>query len=333
MSFQIPALSSVQSEPRRASSSRRLLSVLTLAALLSAGSALVPGGTVQVQAQNDATEQSAQAEDADAGFDPDRVLATVNGKDVTMADVIATAQDLPQQYQSQLSSLFPALVERLIDFKLLEEAGREKGLAENDQVREAVARAESEAIGQVYLQQAIDEAATDERLQAAYEQYKADFEAQEEVRARHILVEEKEQAEDLIAELDAGADFAALADEHSMDEGTEGGDLGYFTQDRMVEPFADAAFEMEAGSYGKEPVETEFGWHVIKVEDSRMTEPPQMSEVRGELEQQIASEAIEEILADLRSDADIEMKGTAPQSVPEDALEEEDLPETGTSNQ
>lgn len=329
MSFQIPALSSAHVEPARAS--RRLLSALTLAAFLSAGTALLPGGTVQVQAQDNAAEQSGQAEGA--GFDPDRVLATVNGKDVTMADVIATAQDLPQQYQSQLSSLFPALVERLIDFKLLEEAGREEGLADNEQVREAVERAESEAIGQIYLQQAIDEAATDERLQDAYEQYKADFEAKKEVQARHILVEEKEQAEELIAELDAGADFAALADEHSMDEGTEGGDLGYFTQDRMVEPFADAAFEMESGSYSKEPVETEFGWHVIKVEDSRMTEPPEMSEVRGELEQQIASEAIEEILADLRADADIEMKGTAPQSVPEDALEEEDLPETGTSNQ
>ncbi|WP_051608977.1 peptidylprolyl isomerase [Fodinicurvata fenggangensis] len=329
MSFQIPALSLAHVEPPRAS--RRLLSALTLAAFLSAGTALLPGGTVQVQAQDNAAEQSGQAEGA--GFDPDRVLATVNGKDVTMADVIATAQDLPQQYQSQLSSLFPALVERLIDFKLLEEAGREEGLADNEQVREAVERAESEAIGQIYLQQAIDEAATDERLQDAYTQYKADFEAKKEVQARHILVEEKEQAEELIAELDAGADFAALADEHSMDEGTEGGDLGYFTQDRMVEPFADAAFEMESGSYSKEPVETEFGWHVIKVEDSRMTEPPEMSEVRGELEQQIASEAIEEILADLRADADIEMKGTAPQSVPEDALEEEDLPETGTSNQ
>lgn len=333
MSFQIPALSPAVSRPRPTSAGRRWLSVLTLAALLSAGTALVPGGISQLQAQDEASAQDSQAEGAEAGFDPDRVLATVNGEKIRMADVIASAQELPQQYQSQLSSLFPALVERLVDFKLLEEAGREKGLADNEQVRRAVERAESEAIGQVYLQQALDDAATDERLQEAYEEYKADFEPKKEVRARHILVEEKAKAEELIAELDDGADFAALADEHSMDEGTEGGDLGYFTQDRMVEPFADAAFEMEPGSTSDEPVETEFGWHVIKVEDSRMTEPPEMEEVRGELEQQIASESIEEILADLRADADIEMMGAAPQQVPEEALEEESLPDTEGSTQ
>lgn len=148
---------------------------------------------------------------------------------------------------------------------------------------------------------------TDEALRAAYEARKAepDF-AREEVKSRHILVEDGATAAELISELEDGADFAQLAAEHSTGpSGEAGGDLGWFTRDQMVAPFADAAFALEPGEVSAEPVETRFGWHVIKAEDRRTTVPT-FEESRAELEQELGREAVTALLDELRSEAEIE---------------------------
>lgn len=244
------------------------------------------------------------------GLGEDPVVATVNGSEIRYSDVIRSAQDLPAQYQQNLMQVFPALVQRLVDMRLMEQKGREDGLAENEMVQARVAEAESEAISQIWLQQRLETAMTEEALDEAYEAWVAENPPQDEVKARHILVEEEQEARDLIAQLEEGADFAELAEAHSTDPSAEGrgGDLGYFTRDRMVAPFADAAFDMELGSHSAEPVETQFGWHVILVEDRREAEQPSRDEVRGELEEMIATAAIEEVRVQLRENAEIEIQ-------------------------
>lgn len=249
----------------------------------------------------------------------DSVVASVNGEAIYLSEVIRSAQNLPQQYQQNLQQIFPALVQRAIDMRLMEAAGRVQGLDQDEQVRARVAAAEREAISQAYLQGVLQDSFTEEALDAAYERWIEANPPQDEVRARHILVEEEAQARELIAEIDGGADFAALAEEHSLDPSAagRGGDLGWFTRERMVAPFAEAAFEIEPGSHGAEPVETRFGWHVILVEDRREGAQPSRDEVAAELQEMIAGQVIEETRTALRSDAEIELfelggSGSAP---------------------
>jgi len=264
---------------------------LLCAGLVAAGLALAPLSHLAAQEEGDS------------------VVASVNGEAIYLSEVIRSAQNLPQQYQQNLQQIFPALVQRAIDMRLMEAAGRDQGLDEDEQVRDRVAAAEREAISQAYLQRRLQDAFTEDAMDAAYERWVAANPPQEEVRARHILVEEEEQARDLLAELDGGGDFAALAEEHSLDPSAagRGGDLGWFTRERMVAPFADAAFEIEPGSYGAEPVETQFGWHVILVEDRREGTQPGRDELAEELQEMIAGQVIEETRTALREGAEIEL--------------------------
>lgn len=250
---------------------------------------------------------AAAQEEAPAAEDP--VVATVDGNEIRYSDVIRSAQSLPAQYQQNLPQVFPALVERLIDMQLMEDRGRAEGLANDEQVKQRVAHAEAEAISQLWLQRRLEAAFTEEALDSAYERWLEENPAQDEVKARHILVEEEEEAREIIAQLEEGEDFAALAETHSTDPSAEGrgGDLGYFTHDRMVEPFADAAFAMEPGTYSQEPVETRFGWHVILVEDRREGTPPGQEAVEGQLQEMIATDVIQEVRSELRDAAEIEV--------------------------
>ena len=273
----------------------RLSRPLLCAGILAAG--LAAGGAVAL-AQDEAPHSE------------DPVVATVNGSEIHYSDVIRSAQTLPAEYQQNLPQIFPALVQRLIDMRLMEDRGREEGFAEDEQVQRRVAQAEAEAISQLWLQQRLEAAFTDEALDAAYERWLEENPPQDEVKARHILVEEEEQAREIIAQLDEGADFAELAEEHSTDPSAEGrgGDLGFFTRDRMVAPFAETAFAMEPGSHSEEPVETQFGWHVILVEELREGTAPERDAVEGQLQEMIAAEVIEETRNELREMAEIEMQ-------------------------
>ncbi len=165
-------------------------------------------------------------------------------------------------------------------------------------------------------------AATEEAVNAAYEKLKSEFEPKEEIRARHILVVKEDEARDVVAKLDAGEDFVELAKTTSVGpSGPQGGDLGFFGEGQMVKPFSDAAFAMEPGTYTKDPVKTQFGWHVIKLEERRNTQPPALEQVRGELENQISNDAVSSLIEDLRGKATIDVVG---EKKDEDASEEGD---------
>jgi peptidyl-prolyl cis-trans isomerase C len=244
---------------------------------------------------------------AQQSVDPDTVVATVNGQEVTLAQVQALRARDPQLGQVPLAMLYDSLVNHLIEGRLIVDKAKAEGFADHPDVAERLNAVRDEIIRSVYLTKVVEDAASEDALQAKYEDYKAANPPQEEVAASHILVETEEEARALIAQLEDGADFAELAKAESTGPSApNGGDLGYFKREgQMVEPFAKAAFDLEAGAYTTEPVQTQFGWHIIKVTDRRMAEPPALDEVRNELTTQIAQERIENLIEELRGEADV----------------------------
>jgi peptidyl-prolyl cis-trans isomerase C len=248
----------------------------------------------------------------EGGAQEDRVVARVNGEEIHHSDVMAMARNLPPQYQSQLMQIYPMLVQRLIDFNLAGKAGRAAGLAEDEEVKVRIARAAEQAIHEVYLERAVEARMTDEGLQAKYREHLAANPPAEEFHARHILVETEEAARAVIALLDGGADFIELAKERSTGpSGPKGGDLGYFTADQMVPEFSQAAAALEPGQHTAEPVKSQFGWHVIKLEDRRTAAPTAFEEVEPQLRQELARESVTAIFKDLRAGIEIEIVSQA----------------------
>jgi peptidyl-prolyl cis-trans isomerase C len=250
----------------------------------------------------------------EGGATENAVVARVDGEEIRQSDVMAMARSLPPQYQSQLKQLYPLLVQRLVDYKLAGKAGRAAGLAGDDKVKAFVARAEEQAIREVYLERQIEARITDAMVQDAYKAHQAANPPAEEHRARHILLETEEAAREVIALLDGGADFAELAKERSTGpSGPKGGDLGYFTADQMVPEFSQAAAALEPGQHSAEPAKTQFGWHVIKLEDRRSSAPAPLEEVEPQLRQQLARDALETVLDGLRDGAEIEIVSEKPE--------------------
>jgi peptidyl-prolyl cis-trans isomerase C len=243
-----------------------------------------------------------------ARAEDDPVAAIVNGTEIHRSKVLESAQSLPEAYRQNLDQIYPALVDRLVSLELLTEQARQSNLQDDPEVKALIAAYESEAIRHVFIQRLLAAALTDEVLKAKYDEYVAAHPPQTEVRARHILVATKEDAEAIITALDGGAKFEDLAKEKSTDPAAQnGGDLGYFVAEEMVKPFADAAFALEKGQYTKEPVQTEFGWHVILVEDKRERKAPSFEEMRPDLENQMSQDVIQTKLKELRSGADVKL--------------------------
>jgi peptidyl-prolyl cis-trans isomerase C len=239
------------------------------------------------------------------------VVARIDGTELHFSDVEAAQQSLPPQVQKlPLTQIYPMLLERLVDGALITEAGRKEHLDQDPELQARLKRYEDRLIQEEYLNRAIKNAETEDRLKARYQTFAKEKAGQEEVHARHILVKTEAEAKSVIAELDKGADFAALAQKYSSDPSAgSGGDLGYFGRDDMVKDFADAAFALPTGKYTTTPVKTEFGWHVIKVEDHRVSTPPSFDEARQEVSQLVARDAVDTKLKELRSAAKIETYG------------------------
>lgn len=234
----------------------------------------------------------------------DTVIATVNGTEITLGHLLQTRQALPAQYQQfPVEMLFPGLVDQVIQQTLLEQTLQgEVPLATqyklDNQRRGALANLAIEA--------ALENAITDEALQAEYDATYADAEPTPEYKAAHILVETEEEAAKLAEEARGGADFAELAKANSTGpSGPNGGDLGWFGPGMMVKPFEDAVVAMEPGQVS-DPVQTQFGWHVIKLNETRMQPAPSLDEVRRELVAKVEEKTITALLEDLTGKADID---------------------------
>ncbi|OSQ29543.1 peptidylprolyl isomerase [Thalassospira sp. MCCC 1A03138] len=243
----------------------------------------------------------------DAAPAEDQVLATVNGEEILESEVRATQQGLPQQYrQLPFEMLKPMLVDREINQRLLMLAGQDAGLADDEEVKNQLAALERRLVAETYLERAIAEKVTDDAIKAHYDEFIKTNEPEPQVHARHILLENEDDAKAVIAELDDGADFVELAKEKSTGpSGPNGGDLGFFNKGDMVAPFAEAAFAMEPGTYSKEPVQTQFGWHVILVEEKKDGVQPTLEEIRQQMEAEVTQQAVQDLIEELRSDAEV----------------------------
>ncbi len=240
--------------------------------------------------------------------DADPIVASVDGTTIRQSDIAALISTLPQQYRDiPMQMLFPALLERAIDGELLQREAKATGVAENPEVKRRVERYRDQLIQEQYLTDQLEAAVSEDKVKAEYEKLREQAPKAEEIRASHILVSDEATAKDIVRELDKGADFAALATEKSIDPGAaNGGDLGYFTAEQMVPEFSAAAFELAPGAYSKEPVKSQFGWHVIKVADRRDVAPPSLDEAREQIRAELAEQEARRILAELRAKATIE---------------------------
>lgn len=244
--------------------------------------------------------------------DADTVVARVNGDEITLGHVIATAASLPQQYQ-QLEDevLYDFILEQLVQQQLLSQQQDELTL------RNALTlENETRSLRAVQTANAITDAeVTDEAIQAAYDAQFAEFQGEDEFDASHILVETEEEAEEIKAQLDDGADFAEMAREKSTGpSGPNGGALGWFGKGRMVPEFEAAVLELEKGQVS-DPVQTQFGWHLVILNDKRKTEAPALDVVRGELTQALRQDAIQARIDELTQQAQIdrpEVEGVSP---------------------
>ncbi|MCB5945835.1 peptidylprolyl isomerase [Acidocella sp. KAb 2-4] len=267
-----------------------LRSLLTAATLLAAPAALAQSGS------------------APAPADANPVVATVNGIKIYMSDIQADAQNAPPQVQ-QLppDQLFPLLVNQEIDRKALLIAAQKEGLQNNPDVAKAMQAAANIRLENAYVQEQVAPQVTDTAVQAIYNRDYAGKPGPAQVEARHILVSTQKQAEDIIAQLNKGADFAKLAEKYSIDPGAKnGGELGWFSQDEMVPAFANAAFALKPGQYTKAPVQTQFGWHVILCEGKRTAPTPALADVSDQIKQKLADQAVQKVLDQARSQVKIQ---------------------------
>ncbi|HEY1300056.1 MAG TPA: peptidylprolyl isomerase [Stellaceae bacterium] len=239
------------------------------------------------------------------------VVARVDGKEFRLSDVEAAQKTLPAQAQKlPLAQIYPILLDRLVDGELISEAAKKAHLDQDPAVEQNLQQYKDRLIQRAYLERAITAAESEERLKARYATYIKDKTTQEEVHARHILVKTEAEAKSIIAQLEKGADFATLAKKYSTDPGAaSGGDLGYFGRGDMVPEFTAAAFSLKPGQYTKTPVKTQFGWHVILVEDHRTKKPPTFEEARADVSRLLAREVVEAKLKELRQNAKVETFG------------------------
>ena len=240
------------------------------------------------------------------GDDP--VVARVDGKEIHRSDVEESRLRLPEKFQAvPLESVFGFLVNSLVDSKLVVAEARKINLQESEEVKKTMARIEEQVLERAFLTAYIERQITDESLQARYQEILKTATVEEEISARHILLETEAQAREVISELSGGADFAELAKTRSKGpSGPTGGDLGYFGKGQMVEAFSTAAFALEKGAITTDPVQTQFGWHVIKLEDRRKVEPPSFAEAEPQLRQELSRQIGADFLQKIRKAATVE---------------------------
>ena len=263
--------------------------------------------------------------------DPAKVLATVNGKDITVGDVDQAAGDLDPQFarlpaeQRRLAALAA-----LIDIKAMSAEAEKQKLDQTDEFKARLAFLRERALHNEYFKDSIVDKISDADIHARYDKEIAAMPPQVEVRARHILVKTKEEAEAIIKKLAGGAKFEDLAKESSTDgSAANGGDLGYFTEGQMVPEFEKAAFALKPGEYTKEPVQTQFGFHVIQLEDRRTKQPPAFDQVKEQIRSIILRERYVETVKKLRDAMKIDYKDPAVEKAMKDAAAAQDAGDAG----
>ncbi len=240
--------------------------------------------------------------------DSDAVIARVNGVDIRQSDLALAQEEVGGNVPGQMTpdQKREYLITYLADVVLLAQAAEQQHLGDQPDVKREVAFERNKVLMEALLRNTGKAAQTDDAMHKVYDDAVKKMAPEEEVHARHILVATEDEAKAIEAQLKAGADFATLAKEKSKDPGAaNGGDLGYFTKDQMVPEFAAAAFKLDKGQIS-DPVHTQFGWHIIKVEDKRIKPTPTFDEVKGQIENYVVHRAQAQLVDNLRKSAKIE---------------------------
>jgi len=239
--------------------------------------------------------------------DEDPVVARVNGVDIRQSDLAFAEEEIggnmptipPEQKRDYL-------VNYLVDVIVLSQAAEKQKLGDRPDVKRRLAFDHNRLLMESLLQDSGKSALSDEAERKVYDEAVKQVKNEEEVHARHILVPTEDEAKAILAQLKGGADFATLAKEKSKDPGAaEGGDLGYFTKEQMVPEFSEVAFKLGKGQLS-DPVKTQFGWHIIKVEDKRTRPTPTFEQVKPQIENYVAHRAQAEMVENLRKSATVE---------------------------
>jgi peptidyl-prolyl cis-trans isomerase C len=271
----------------------RLLAAACGAALLGCGGALA---------------QTAPAT-APTAAPADPVVAKVNGQPIHLSDLQDAVQGLPENLRgAPPQTLYPLLLDQLIDGRAIVAEARKTGLDKDPAVQRQMTDAADRALESAVLSKQVSPSITDAAVRARYDKDIAGKPGEEEVHAKHILVDSEDQAKKIIADLKGGADFTALAKQYSKDPtaAQQGGDLGFFKKDEMVPEFANAAFALQPGQISPEPVHTQFGWHVILLVERRRAPAPTFEQARDELRQEMIKEGVKKAVAQARADVTVE---------------------------
>ncbi len=254
-----------------------------------------------------------------APADPNAVVAIVNGEKLTEREVQFALEELEPNSGPVDDQKREEIIGFLINAKLVAKAAQEAKMAEGPEYEARLEFLRQRVLMQSFLAKAGKEAVNDEAIKKVFDETVKEMKPEEEIRARHVLVETEEEAKKVAGRIAAGEDFAVIAKEVSKDPGSgaEGGDLGYFTKGSMVPEFGEAAEKLEIGKVS-DPVKSQFGWHIIKVEDKRTKPLPKLEDVRGQIEEYVSRRAQQEAVKKLLDAAKIERIG-APAKKPEDA--------------
>lgn len=233
-----------------------------------------------------------QGRPAKAPADP--LIALVEGHPIYLSHLGRAAQALPENLRGlPFDTLYPVLLDRLVDHEALVTMARREGLENRPDVQQEIQAATDRILEGAYLSQEANPKVTEAAIQARYNRQFANRPAAEEVRARHILVTSEGEARKVLDDLRKGADFATVARVLSKDpDGASGGDLGFFRREQVWPSFGDVAFSLQPGQVAPDPVKNEFGWHIIKVEEKRLVAPPSYSEVHDQLQQELLAAAV-----------------------------------------
>ena len=236
------------------------------------------------------------------------VVAKVNGEEINRLDVLNFLSQLPPNMrQMPIEQLFPLAQDQVINAKVIDQEVDAASVEDSEEVQNQLKMARQQILRNAYMQKVVDEQVTEAKLKEAYDAYIKEQPDVEEVKAAHILVDDEKTAKEIVAKLKDGGDFAALAKEYSKDNTAEkGGDLGYFAKADVVPEFGEAAFSMKEGATSKEPVKSQFGYHIIKLEEKRQRPKPTFEEAKPFLEGELKRALMEKTIEDWKNEKTIE---------------------------
>ena len=256
----------------------------------------------------------------------DKTVATVNGYEIKTSEVRMAFDDVIGQLPNMPAKLrFPFVVEFLIERHLLAQVAAQEGVANSEDYKRRLAAYQAKALRDSYLLEKLAPTVTEAEIKAAYDKESAKVQQTERIRARHILVATEKEANDIEAKLKGGAKFEDLAKQYSLDGSKDyGGDLGYFTAPEMVPEFSKAAFALKVGDVSA-PIKTDYGWHVIRLDDRKMGSAQPYDQVKEAIKNVLVRDKVQAKLASLQGTAKVEILDPDLKKAQEEAKAQQNL--------